>query len=108
VRPPRCPDSEGIDAVRRRRGLIALSGAATAALLVLSPVTTSAAAQRLVPPPGGGVYHAAYPEFRGSEDQVRTACRRGIARRAFTGTAALGQLLGRSNPRSDVDWESVV
>lgn len=32
-----------------------------------------AVAATLAPPPDGAIYHAAYPEFRGSEDHVRTA-----------------------------------
>ena len=50
--------------MRRAVAIAALAAA-------LAPVS-SASAQVLLPPPGGGIYHAAYPEFRGSEDHVQT------------------------------------
>lgn len=39
---------------------------------VLAAPGPAAAAQTLMAPPGGAIYHAAYPEFRGSEDHVQT------------------------------------
>ena len=43
--------------------------AVLAATLAAAP---GASAQTLQPPANGGIYHAAYPEFRGSEDHVQT------------------------------------
>jgi hypothetical protein len=54
---------------RSRAGRRALAGAVLALALAAAP---GASAQTLQPPPGGGIYHAAYPEFRGSEDHVQT------------------------------------
>ena len=49
-------------------------GAAVAsAALACGAASASAAPLKLAPPPDNGIYHAAYPEFRGSEDHVRTS-----------------------------------
>jgi len=59
----------------RRRGLrqrVLLSTVAAAALACSTQVAPAAADFKLATPPDGSVYHAAYPEFRGSEDHVRT------------------------------------
>lgn len=63
-----------------RRSLFAAAGAAVA--LAWAGGTASAAPLKLAPSPDGGIYHAAYPEFRGSEDHVRTSYVRRFERRA--------------------------
>lgn len=54
-----------------RRAKKILIGCAAVAVIGAS-VATQASAQKLVAPPDGSIYHAAYPEFRGSEDHVQT------------------------------------
>ena len=40
--------------------------------LLAAGAAAPASAQKLIAPPDGSIYHAAYPEFRGSEDHVQT------------------------------------
>jgi hypothetical protein len=48
------------------------AAALTVAALALLAAPQATAGTKLVPAPDGSIYHAAYPEFRGSEDHVRT------------------------------------
>src|SRR5689334_866813 len=56
---------------RRRLGAAAILAIALAAAIGPGQAAAGqASGQVLVPPPDGGIYHAAFPEFGGSEDVV--------------------------------------